>query len=54
MYRLIQSYLDELPGAIKEVELPDESTRSVCVYTPHSLLATGYYRHAVARCKCGH
>jgi site-specific recombinase XerD len=40
MYRLIQSYLEGLPGALKEVEQPDGSTRSVCVYTPHSLRAT--------------
>ena len=40
MYRLIQGYLERLPGAIKEIELPDGRTVKRCVYTPHSLRAT--------------
>jgi integrase/recombinase XerC len=40
MYRVIQSYLERLPGAMKEVELPDGSKRFLCIYTPHSLRAT--------------
>lgn len=40
MYRLIQSYLEKLPGAMKEVQLADGGTAKRCVYTPHSLRAT--------------
>lgn len=40
MYRLIQGYLERLPGAMKEVQLPDGTTAKQCVYTPHSLRAT--------------
>jgi site-specific recombinase XerD len=40
MYRLVQSYLEVLPGAMKEVELPNGSRLEQCVYTPHSLRAT--------------
>ena len=40
MYRLIQGYLEQLPGALKGVELPDGRTAKRCVYTPHSLRAT--------------
>jgi len=40
MYRLIQDYLDQLPGAVKEDELADGRTAKRCVYTPHSLRAT--------------
>jgi len=40
MYRLIQRYLEKLPGAMKEVELPNGSTGKRCVYSPHSLRAT--------------
>jgi site-specific recombinase XerD len=40
MYRLIQSYLRQLPGAMKEVLRPDGSISTQCIYTPHSLRAT--------------
>jgi site-specific recombinase XerD len=40
MYRLIQSYLEQLPGAVKEIQQPDGRTTNQCVYTPHSLRAT--------------
>ncbi|MCP5120015.1 MAG: tyrosine-type recombinase/integrase [bacterium] len=40
MYRLIQSYLEGLPGAMKEEELEDGTVAEYCVYTPHSLRAT--------------
>ena len=39
MYRLIQSYLERLPGARKEVE-SDGKGKARCTYTPHSLRAT--------------
>jgi site-specific recombinase XerD len=40
MYRLIQSYLERLPGAIKELAREDGTISRQCVYTPHSLRAT--------------
>jgi site-specific recombinase XerD len=40
MYRLIESYLERVPGAIRDVERPDGSAKRDCVYTPHSLRAT--------------
>ncbi len=40
MYRLIQGYLEGLPGAVKEIELADGTVAEYCVYTPHSLRAT--------------
>jgi integrase/recombinase XerC len=40
MYRLIQSYLEGLPGAMRQVELADGGKTEHCVYTPHSLRAT--------------
>src|SRR2546428_260258 len=40
MYLLIQSYLERLPGAMKEVEQPDGTTLPHCIYTPHSVRAT--------------
>ena len=40
MYRVIQKYLEKLPGAMKEVQCPDGSAKRKCVYTPHSLRAT--------------
>jgi site-specific recombinase XerD len=40
MYRVIQKYLEKLPGAMKEVQFPDGNTKRKCVYTPHSLRAT--------------
>lgn len=40
MYRLIQSFLEKLPGAMKGIELPDGRMARRCIYTPHSLRAT--------------
>ena len=40
MYRVIQGYLERLPTAIKEIELPDGKITRRCIYTPHSLRAT--------------
>jgi site-specific recombinase XerD len=40
MYLLVQSYLERLPGAVKEHENPDGSVTRSCIYTPHSLRAT--------------
>jgi hypothetical protein len=40
LYQLIQGYMEQLPGAIKEEQLADGSTVSRCLYTPHSLRAT--------------
>ena len=40
MYLLIGHYLQRLPGAMKEEQLPDGSTIRRCIYTPHSLRAT--------------
>jgi integrase len=40
MYLLIGSYLERLPGAMKEEQLADGSTVRRCIYTPHSLRAT--------------
>jgi integrase len=40
MNRLLMSYLERLPGAMHEVELPDGSKVLCCVYSPHSLRAT--------------
>lgn len=40
MYLIIQSYLERLPGAMKEEMQPDGSTMKRCIYTPHSLRAT--------------
>ena len=40
MYRLIQSYLEGLPGAMKEVALPNGTVAQYRVYSPHSLRAT--------------
>jgi site-specific recombinase XerD len=40
MYLLMLSYLERLPGAMKEEELPDGSRQKVCAYTPHSLRAS--------------
>jgi site-specific recombinase XerD len=40
MYRLIQRYLEALPGAVKEVPRPGGAVARRCVYTPHSLRAT--------------
>lgn len=40
MYRVIQRYLESLPGALKEVMRLDGTTNVQCIYTPHSLRAT--------------
>lgn len=40
MYRLIQNYLRQLPGSMKEAVHPDGSIGTLSVYTPHSLRAT--------------
>jgi site-specific recombinase XerD len=40
MYRVIQSYLEQLPGAMQEVQIQDSTTKRICMYTPHSLRAT--------------
>lgn len=40
MYRVIQGYLESLPGALKEVAQEDGTTGVRCIYTPHSLRAT--------------
>jgi site-specific recombinase XerD len=40
LYLLLQRYLEQLPGAIKEEQLADGSTVRRGIYTPHSLRAT--------------
>jgi len=40
MYRLLMRYLERLPGAMQERELPSGKKVMVCVYSPHSLRAT--------------
>jgi site-specific recombinase XerD len=40
MYRVITSYLERLPGAMKKELLPDGTEVEYCMYTPHSLRAT--------------
>jgi site-specific recombinase XerD len=40
LYLLIESYLEQLPSAVKDHENPDGTTTSSCVYTPHSLRTT--------------
>ena len=40
MYRLIQRYLERLPGSTSEVQGPDGSTRREYTYSTHSLRAT--------------
>jgi integrase/recombinase XerD len=40
LYRLIQSYLERLPGALKERELEDGTKEQFCIFSPHSLRAT--------------
>jgi site-specific recombinase XerD len=40
MWRTVEGYLGQLPGALKEAQLPDGSTSRQSVYTPHSLRAT--------------
>jgi integrase/recombinase XerC len=40
MYRLIQGYMEKLPGAMKEVKTLAGHHAKRCIYTPHSLRAT--------------
>jgi integrase/recombinase XerD len=40
MYRLVESYLQRLPSAVKETAAADGSTGRVNLYIPHSLRAT--------------
>jgi site-specific recombinase XerD len=40
MYRLLMSYLERLPGAMQEKELPSGEKVQVCIYSPHSQRAT--------------
>src|SRR5580704_1353356 len=40
LYRVILSYLQRLPGAMKEVTGKDGKPKIHCIYTPHSLRAT--------------
>ncbi len=40
MNRLIMAYLERLPGAVQEVELPNGEKTKRCIYSPHSLRAT--------------
>jgi integrase/recombinase XerC len=40
LYRLIESYLQQVPGAVKETAAADGTGARVNVYTPHSLRAT--------------
>lgn len=40
MYRLLMSYLERLPKAMREVEIAGGEKVRRCIYTPHSLRAT--------------
>jgi site-specific recombinase XerD len=40
MNRLLMAYLERLPGAMHEVDLPDGRKERHCIYSPHSLRAT--------------
>jgi len=40
LWRVVEGYLVQLPGAVKEEQLPDGSTARESVYTPHSIRAT--------------
>jgi len=40
LWRVVESYLGQLPGAVKEEQVPDGSTTRQSVYTPHSIRAT--------------
>ena len=40
LYRLVLSYLERLPGAMKEVTAKDGTAQIRCIYRPHSLRAT--------------
>src|SRR5205807_9370622 len=40
MYRLVEGYLQQLPGAVKETTTSKGDIARLNVYTPHSLRAT--------------
>jgi site-specific recombinase XerD len=40
LWRTVEDYLMQLPGAVKQAQLPDGSTARQSVYIPHSLRAT--------------
>jgi site-specific recombinase XerD len=40
MYRVLMSYLERLPGAMQEKELPSGEKIRECIYSPHSMRAT--------------
>ena len=40
MHRVLMSYLERLPGAMQEKELPSGEKIQECIYSPHSLRAT--------------
>jgi site-specific recombinase XerD len=40
MNRLLMAYLERLPGAVQEVQLPSGEKNNRCIYSPHSLRAT--------------
>jgi site-specific recombinase XerD len=40
MYRVLMSYLERLPGAMQEKELPSGEKVQECLFSPHSLRAT--------------
>lgn len=40
LWRTVEGYLTQFPGAVKEAQLPDGSTTRQSVYTPHSLRST--------------
>ncbi len=48
MYRVLMSYLERVPGAMHEKELPDGEKVQVCVYSPHSLRATTAKVHEIS------
>ncbi len=51
MWTILKEYLSKLPNALRERELPDGNKVMECVYTPHSLRASG---NASARLRRGH
>jgi site-specific recombinase XerC len=40
MYRVLMSYLERLPGAMQEKEMPSGEKIQQCIYSPHSVRAT--------------
>jgi len=40
MYRLLLGFLERVPGAMVEEELPDGTSKRRCRYSPHSLRPT--------------